>query len=54
MRNMPREIFLPGGESNASASPSAMDAMITTRAIPEGTMNVSRKSVRISPSRMRG
>ncbi len=51
---MPRETLLPGFDLNASASPSAIEAMITTRAIPDGTMKVSRKSVRISPNRMRG
>ena len=51
---MPRDTLLPGGERNASARPSAIDAMITTRAMPDGTMKVSRKSVRMSPSRILG
>ena len=51
---MPRDTLFPGGELNASARPSAIDAMMTTRAMPEGTMKVSRKSVTMRPSRMRG
>ena len=51
---MPRETLLPRPALNASTSPSAIDAMMTTRAMPDGTMKVSRKSVTIRPSRMRG
>ena len=51
---MPRATLLPRAAPNASTRPSAMAAMITTRAMPEGTTKVSRKSVTINPSRMRG
>ena len=51
---MPRDTLLPGLELNASARPSAIEAMITTRAMPEGTIKVSRKSVMIRPSRILG
>jgi hypothetical protein len=54
IRNMPRDTLLPGPDLNASARPSAIDAMITTRAIPEGTTKVSRKSVKIRPSTILG
>ena len=51
---MPRDTLLPRLELNASARPSAIEAMITTRAMPEGTMKVSRKSVTIRPEQNAG
>src|SRR5216684_2299001 len=53
MMNMPRPTLLPMPSPKASTRPIAMAAMITTRAIPEGTRNVSRKSERIRPRRSR-
>jgi hypothetical protein len=51
---MPRDTLLPTPDLNASARPRAMDAMITTRDMPEGTMKVRRKSVKIRPSKILG
>ena len=54
MMNIPRAMLLPFGTPNASTSPIAIAAMITTRAMPEGTTAVSRKFETISPSSRRG
>ena len=51
---MPRAILLPRSAWYASTKASATEARITTRARPDGTMKVSRKSVMIRPSKMRG
>ena len=53
IRNIARPILLPMPTPNVSASPSATADITTTRAIPDGMMNVSRKSVMMRPSRMR-
>ena len=53
IRNIPRPILLPGPTPNASINPNAIAAMMTTRAMPDGTTNVSRKFVTIRPRRIR-
>jgi hypothetical protein len=52
--NMPRPMRLPFGTPNAATMPTATDAMMTTRAMPEGTRIVSRKSETMRPSSRRG
>src|SRR6266508_1398690 len=54
MMNIPRAMLLPLPTPNASARPIAIDAMITTRAMPEGTTIVRRKFEMMRPSSRRG
>ena len=51
---MPRAMLLPFASPNASTSPIAIAAMMTTRAMPDGTIAVSRKLDTIRPSSSRG
>ena len=54
MMNIPRPMLLPLPTPNASTRPIAIAAMITTRAIPEGTTGVSKKLEMIKPRSSRG
>ena len=51
---MPRAMLLPLPTPKASTRPMATAAMMTTRAIPDGTMAVMTKFEMISPSSSRG
>ena len=53
MMNIPRAMLLPGPTPKASTRPIATAAMITTRAMPDGTIAVNRKSESIRPSNSR-
>ena len=50
---MPRPIFDPFPTPNTSMMLMAKAAMITSRAFPEGTKNVSKNEVTTSPSSRR-
>ena len=53
MMNMPRAMWLVRPTPNASINPSATAAMMTTRAMPDGTRKVRRKSATINPNSSR-
>ena len=53
IRNIPRPILLPCPTPKASMKPNATDAMITTHATPDGTMNVSKTAAMMRPRRIR-
>ena len=53
IRSIPRPMLLPGPTPKASMNPNAMDAMITTQATPDGTMNVSSTAAMMRPRRIR-
>src|SRR2546427_11238939 len=52
INNMPRPMLLPGPTPKASMNPKATDAMTTTQATPEGTMNVSSTAAMMRPRRI--